>query len=196
MTDSIIAVNEREDMRLGKFEFMAMNNPLRAFIQKHVELRIFTDQLRKNNINLEGKAIMDGGCGSGYSTGLIVKKFHPSKIVAFDYMPEQISLAKKRKLNVDFYVGDLTRIESADETFDAVFVFGVLHHIPEWRKALSEISRVLKSSGVFLVEEPRYRFTWDELQSGIKNEGFDILEMTRFIVMEFRAFLCRKTGDF
>ncbi|MGD0855461.1 MAG: class I SAM-dependent methyltransferase [Dehalococcoidia bacterium] len=186
--------NEREDMRLGKFEFLAMNNPLRRWHQKHVELKIFKDLLKKARIELNGKVIMDGGCGSGYSTGLIASEFHPSRIVAFDFMPEQIALAKKRNLQVDFAVGDLTKIDAADGTFDAVFIFGVLHHIPEWTEALLQISRVLKLGGILLVEEPSYRFDWDGFESGIKHAGFEIIDMTRYSVWDFHFYLCRKTG--
>ncbi len=124
--------NEREDMRLGKFEFLAMNNPLRRWHQKHVELKTFKDQLKKAGIELNDKVIMDGGCGSGYGTELIVNEFHPPRIVAFDFMPEQIALAKKRNLKVDFAVGDLAKIDAADRTFDVVFIFCVLHHVPKW----------------------------------------------------------------
>ena len=184
--------NEREDMRLGKFEFLAMNNPLRRWSQKHIELKIFKDQLKKAHIELNGKVIMDGGCGSGYGTELIVNEFHPSRIVAFDFMPEQIGLAKKRNLKVDFAVGDLTKIDAADGTFDAVFIFGVLHHIPQWTEALSQISRVLKLGGVLLVEEPRHRFDWNDLESGIKQAGFEILDMTKYFVCDFHFYLCRK----
>jgi len=188
-------INERADMRLGKFEFMAMNNPLRRWSQKHVEFKIFKDQLNKAGIELNGKAIMDGGCGSGYSTGLIVSEFHPSRIEAFDFMPEQIALAKKRNLKVDFAVGDLTKIDAADGSFDAVFIFGVLHHIPEWTEALCQISRVLKPGGVLLVEEPRYRFNWNDFESGIGQAGFEIVDMTNiYFAWDFRAYLCRKTG--
>ncbi len=182
-----------EDMRLGKLEFWAMNNPLRRWIQKHTEFKIFKNQLRRCCIDLDGKVIMDAGCGSGYSTELIVKEFHPSHVVAFDYMPEQISLARKRNLKVDFYVGDLTKMDSGDNTFDAVFVFGVLHHIPEWRNALSEISRVLKPNGVLLVDEPRERFNWKDFKFGIKHAGLDILDVKKFFLTYFRAYLCRKT---
>ena len=181
-------INEREDMRLGKFEFLAMNNPLRRWSQKHVELKIFKDQLKKAGIELNGKVIMDGGCGSGYSTELIVNEFHPSRIVAFDFMPEQIALAKKRDLKVDFAVGDLTKIDAADGTFDAVFIFGVLHHIPQWEEALSQISRVLKPGGVLLVEEPRHRFDWNDFESGIKQAGFEIVDMTKRFTPDFRFY--------
>jgi ubiquinone/menaquinone biosynthesis C-methylase UbiE len=188
------AFNERDDMRLGKFEFLAMNNPFRRWSQKNVEFKTFKHQLKKAGIELNGKVIMDGGCGSGYGTELIVNEFHPSRIVAFDFMPEQIALAKKRNLKVDFAVGDLTKIDAADGTFDAVFIFGVLHHIPEWAEALSQTSRVLKPGGVLLVEEPKYRFDWNDFESGIKQAGFEIIDMKKRFVGDFHFYLCRKTG--
>ena len=169
-----------------------MNNPLRRWVQKHIEFKIFKDQLTKARIELNNKAIMDGGCGSGYSTELIVNEFHPSHIVAFDFMPEQIGLAKKRDLKVDFTVGDLTRIDAADESFDAVFIFGVLHHIPRWEEALMQISRVLKPEGFLLVEEPRYRFDWNDFESGIKQAGFIMVDLKTLLAGYFHFYLCRK----
>jgi len=34
-----------------------------------------------------------------------------------------------------------------------VFGFGVLHHLPDWRRALQEIARVLKPGGLYCLEE-------------------------------------------
>ena len=184
---------ETDDMRLGKLEFLAMNNPLRRWIQKHTEFKIFKNQLKKSCIELEGKVIMDAGCGSGYSTELIVNEFHPSHVVAFDYMQQQISLAQKRNLKVDFSIGDLTKIDSPDDTFDAVFIFGVLHHIPEWRKALFEVSRVLKLNGILFVDEPKVRFNWTDFESGINHAGLDILDVKNFFLTYCHAYLCKKT---
>ena len=181
------------DMRLGKLEFAAMNNPVRRWIQKHFEFRTFKRQLEKRGIHLEGGVIMDAGCGCGYSTELIMNEYHPSQVIAFDYMPEQVSLAQKRGLDVEFVVGDLRRIECGSTMCDAVFIFGVLHHIAEWKKALSEVSRVLKPGGVFLFDEPRYQFTWAELEAGIKSEGMDILEMNMLLFHYFHAYLCQKS---
>jgi len=186
--------DSRDIMRLDRFEFTAMNIAPRRWVQKYIEFAIFKNFLKQNGIDLSGKAILDGGCGSGYSTKLIVDKFHPSYLLALDYMPEQIRLAKKRHLNVDLKVGDLTSIDAAGVTFDAVFVFGVLHHIPEWRKALQQISAVLKPGGVLLVEEPRQRFiySWEDFESGINNAKLKICGDRNWIIMDFHSYICKK----
>jgi SAM-dependent methyltransferase len=52
-----------------------------------------------------------------------------------------------RGLNVELKKGDATRIDYPDATFDAVYSFGVLHHIPDAAAAVREIRRVLKPGG-------------------------------------------------
>ena len=37
--------------------------------------------------------------------------------------------------------------------FDAVFDFGTIHHVPDWRIAVGEVRRVLKPGGLFFFEE-------------------------------------------
>jgi len=189
------AAASKYGMRLGRLEFAAMNNPIRRWFQKHVEFRIFIKHLEKCGIDLKSGVIMDAGCGSGYSSELIVNEYHPSRVIAFDYMPEQIRLARKRKLEIDFFVGDLRRIEAGSGICDAVFIFGVLHHIPEWKKALSEVARVLKPGGVLLVDEPRYQFTWQELESGIRSAGMDILQVSYSFFHYFHVYLCQKLNS-
>jgi ubiquinone/menaquinone biosynthesis C-methylase UbiE len=196
-------------MRLSRIEFLAMNNPLRRFIQKHLEFRIFKQLLKKHNINLTGKIILDAGCGSGYSTELLIKEFTPSKIIAFDFMQEQINLAKKRGLKADFFVGDITKIDLPSNAFDAAFIFGVLHHVAEWKEALREIGRVLKPGSVVLMEEPNKTglghfghlgfvhpeeamFSWSEFENEIEHGGFKILGKRKVLTDKFKSFLCQK----
>ena len=45
----------QEDGTLGTFEFLAMNNPVKRFFHKHLELRIFKEFLKEHNVDIEGK---------------------------------------------------------------------------------------------------------------------------------------------
>ena len=54
---------------------------------------------------------------------------------------------------MSLWVGDATEIMAEDEAFDAVFDFGVIHHVSNWQDAVSEVRRVLKPGGVFFFEE-------------------------------------------
>ena len=181
----------QEQMRLGWFEFLMMNNPLRRWRLRRTEFPIFLEMLRHQRIDLHGKAIMDAGCGSGYSTELIIKEFSPSRITAFDFMPEQITLAARRGLDVEFYVGDARRMQAEDSSFDAVFMYAILHHIPEWKDVLKETHRVLKTGGVFLFEEP-HNLDWPILETAIEEAGLVIRKKVPWLFGRFRSYLCQK----
>lgn len=197
-------------MKLNKLEFMLMNNPARRLMQKSLEFKKFKQFLSRNDINLKGKSILDAGCGSGYSTYLLEQEYSPSKLYAFDLMESQIDLAKQRKLNAHFFVGDITKIDVHDEEFDAVFVFGVLHHVPDWKEAVKEFFRVLKPGGVLLLEDlnkdaskffKKYfgldhpteaYFEWSEFTSNIEDNGLQIIHQEKVIFEGLRTFLCIK----
>jgi ubiquinone/menaquinone biosynthesis C-methylase UbiE len=200
-------------MRLNRVEFIAMNNPIRRWMQKTIEFPTFARLLEKHNIDLNGSSILDAGCGSGYSTRLLESRYHPREMVAFDLMPEQIERAQKAKnrdSEADYNVGDIANISSPSNKYDAVFVFGVLHHVPEWKRALQEIYRVLKPKGVLLIEEvnkrtvdfaDRYlhsyhpkeaRFEWAVFTQELQRVGFHIIDDSRIILDGFHAYLCMK----
>lgn len=56
-----------------------------------------------------------------------------------------------RGLAVDLKRCDATRIEHPDGAFDAVYSFGVIHHIPDAPAVVREIERVLRPGGRCLV---------------------------------------------
>jgi ubiquinone/menaquinone biosynthesis C-methylase UbiE len=197
--------------RLNAVELSAMNNPLRRLVQRRLELPTFARMIADAGIRLENSRILDAGCGSGYSTELIAERFSPRELVAFDLMPEQIERAKRRHVRAArFRIGSITEIDHPDDTFDAAFVFGVLHHVPNWRRALSELCRVLVAGGVLLVEElhgrfvdfeDRFlftshpleaRFDWPTFHGAIERAGLLLVDERSLAGWAAHSFLCQK----
>ncbi len=105
-----------------------------------------------------GARVLEIGCGRGVGAALINEKIKPAVIHAMDLDFEMIKKAQKRFKNhnlmhAGFYVGDVLHLPYNDATLDAVFGFGVLHHVPDWRGGLAEIARVLKNGGSYFFEE-------------------------------------------
>ena len=197
--------------RLNRVELRAMQSPLRRLVQRRVELPGFERLLDGAGINLRGARILEAGCGNGYALSLLAKRFAPSQLVGFDLMPEQIERARTRRIDAVIRVGDITQIAEPDASFDAVFVFGILHHVPAWRTALREIARVLTPSGVLCIEEihgtgarledmffrthhPRdASFDWPTFRSALSDAGFSILGERRLAWELARSFLAQLT---
>jgi ubiquinone/menaquinone biosynthesis C-methylase UbiE len=138
-------------MKLSLAEFRAMNNPFRQALQKRYEFPSF------QSLGLADQPgdVLALGCGSEYGAVLLAS-LHPCSYVGVDLMQEQIALAQKRGLDdVQFFVADAANLSQfPSESKDMVVIFGVLHHIPPWRKVIGECARVLRPGGHIFLEEP------------------------------------------
>ncbi len=142
-------------MKLNFIEKLITNNPLRAFSQRKIEGPL----LKKMASYDRYPCCLEIGCGKGVGAEVIVRTFNAEKVIAIDIDPEQIekaqrSISPELKVRIVFKVGDAMAIDEPDGIFDAVFSFGVLHHMEDWRRAIKEVSRVLKPGGEFFFEEP------------------------------------------
>jgi ubiquinone/menaquinone biosynthesis C-methylase UbiE len=140
-------------MKLNWAERMAVNNPLRP-LQQHLELAL----LRRHIPLKPGLIILEIGSGRGAGARLIRNIFHPSSIHATDLDVEMIRMAHtylipEDRTGIDFCVADAAMLPFPDSSMDAVFGFGVLHHVPDWQSALNEVVRVLKPAGIYFFEE-------------------------------------------
>lgn len=137
-------------MTLNTAETILVNNPIRSLIQRFYEAPL----LRRLGGPLDGSRVLEIGCGRGEGIRAILREFRPSHICAFDLDPRQVRRAQTRaSRQANFAVADAVRFPYAAATFDAVFDFGILHHVPDWQSALAEVRRVLKPDGLFFFEE-------------------------------------------
>jgi ubiquinone/menaquinone biosynthesis C-methylase UbiE len=138
-------------VKLNKLEFIAMNSPIRSVIQERYELRILRSMTLKRNI----QSVLEIGCGNGNGTKLIKKYFSPDNITAIDLDERMIKIAQKRNKDssVSFKIMDASNLDFPDKRFDAIFDFGIIHHIPNWKDCLVELKRVLLPNGELIIED-------------------------------------------
>lgn len=86
--------------------------------------------------------------------GLLAKRMAPyaRTMTASDYSEGMIRQARKgvKPDNLSFEVADAMALPYGDGAFDVVIIANALHVMPEPEKALLEIRRVLKDSGVLI----------------------------------------------
>ena len=145
-------------MKLTCFEKRLINSPQHARHTEQTALALL------EHVSLPPQPrCLEIGCGQGVVTRVLVERCN-AQVVASDYDPAQVAVAQERLAGlggpVEFRVVDARAMPFDDAQFDAVFSFGVLHHIPGgWREAVAETARVLKPGGWFvftdLVVSPR-----------------------------------------
>ena len=98
-----------------------------------------------------GMDLLDGGCGPGTITKGLAAIVAPGRVVGVDRDQSQIALAQSladSSSAIEFRTDDLCHLTADDESYDVVFVHGVLEHIADPERAIFEIRRVLKLGGL------------------------------------------------
>ena len=108
--------------------------------------------------DLEGKRVLDFGCGLGQSSR-IYAQLGAARVDGFDISNENVQVAKRNALRdgldarVFFRHLAAENIDYPDETFDLVLGKAILHHT-ELEKTSKQLARVLRPGGAAYFLEP------------------------------------------
>ena len=137
-------------MKLCPKEFEAMQSGWRRWYIRKIELATF----KKFGLQIKDQDFLEVGCGSGYAASLITAEA-PRSYTGLDIMPEQLALARERKLpKARFVEGSADDLSVfPDGSFDVVLDFCILHHVEGWRSFFDECRRVLKDGGCIYIAD-------------------------------------------
>lgn len=94
------------------------------------------------------KKILEIGCGTGIILNQTTK--FAKEAWGIDLSPEMVEVTKSKGLNAK--VSSATKLPFKDNSFDVVYSFKVLAHIPDIQKVINEIVRITKPDGMILLE--------------------------------------------
>jgi ubiquinone/menaquinone biosynthesis C-methylase UbiE len=96
------------------------------------------------------RSLLVVGCGSGVEATILARKLG-ARVVGVDL---DSSFDAAAAAAVDLRRGDATCLEFQNGSFDFVFSYHALEHIPAHGKALAEMARVLSNGGAYCVGTP------------------------------------------
>ena len=134
---------------------------------ERIEVNCPEPEIYNRLLSLDGKHILELGCGSAEITRNIATSGFDRKITALEV--DEIAHEKNLQItdlpNVTFGLSGAQDIPLEDESVDVVFMFKSLHHVPLelMETSIHEIRRVLKPGGLLYISEPIFAGEFNEI---------------------------------
>jgi ubiquinone/menaquinone biosynthesis C-methylase UbiE len=133
--------------------------------------------------------VVDVGCGTGFLTQQVAMRTQGTgKMVGVDLSQSMLQAAKENmtKLgllgSMEFKVGDAERLPLDDGFADAVVGNMILHHCPRPRRALSEMTRILKEGGRLAVADlEKHNERWLREEMADRWLGFELAKTKQWL---------------
>ena len=140
------------------------------------EMQVFYDMAFDRIVTLleapPGAVILDAGCGSCAKSVLLASKGF--RVTAVDYSANALELASEtvKRLGVEDRItlkqDNLLGLSFPDGAFHYVLCWGVLMHIPDLPRALSELVRVVAPGGTLVLSEGNMHSLQAVVMRGLK----------------------------
>ena len=148
----------------------------------------FAGFLGENNF---GGFMVDIGCGNGRDLNIF--DMHGLNAIGIDNSQKQIIASTRKFPHLRFEIQDAEHLNFKDEIVGAVYMINIIQFVDK-KKAISEVHRVLKPRGYFLLHidlklinkngRVDYEYTEEEVMELVSK--FKILEKKKFIRVDMK----------
>ena len=166
----------------------------------------------------QDSSVLDLGCGNG-TTAIWLAGESGGRVTGIDISGVRVANALEKRAvlspecreKVAFSKASATELPFPDGSFTHVWSQAVIYHVPDKRKVLSEVHRVLADGGILVFDDlfrPKRditaeaqayvydrllfdtEFTFESYQQALKNQGFDVLEVLDLSQHLKQSYLC------
>jgi SAM-dependent methyltransferase len=178
--DSTVAANVATYERISEtYRIYRRPTDIRSRRLRAGAVRLLGETVRSDgNPECDRPLHLDFGCGPGH----VIEALSPLgyRHVGFDVSLQNLR-STRRWTGAAVVLGDATRMPFADDTFDLVTESGVLHHIEDWRSAVTEACRVSRR-GVILDSEPSNdNLDWGRIARIVFEMRFPVFKLLSYV---------------
>lgn len=121
----------------------------------------FFNQSGWSAADLQGKRVLDVGCGAGRFTEVVLDA--GAQVISVDYSEAVDACFSNHgsSASINVIQADIFHLPFKDNLFDYIYCFGVLQHTPDPRTAFLQLPRLLKMGGSLAVDV--YRKHWSNV---------------------------------
>ena len=153
---------------------------------EQIDINCHESEIYDRLLVLDGKHILELGCGSAEITRNIASSGANRKVTALEV--DEIAHDKNLQVtdlpNVTFALAGAQEVPLQDESVDVVFMFKSLHHVPLelMEPSMQEIRRVLKPGGLAYISEPVFAGDFNEVlrlfhdEQKVRQAAFDTVK--------------------
>jgi len=110
-----------------------------------------------------GEKIIELGCGPGFYSCGLAERFGEISVIGVDRSPSQLSWAREKRNalglnNCRFRNDNVLELSHQDASFDVLIASRLFTVLPNRRRAVAEMYRVLSPGGRCFIAEPRWAF--------------------------------------
>ncbi len=150
--DDFLIKNKIERMDANRFDLFDYTR-----CNFHLDRYHFATRYTKN------MDVIDCASGTGYGSYILNRLGLAKTVMGVEYDNEAVNYAKKTYIskNLNFHQGNIKKLSFKDASFDVFVSFETIEHIANEENQLTEIFRVLKPGGKYILSTPN---DWNDNQ--------------------------------
>lgn len=136
-------------------------------------------RLKSLKERVDGEALLDLGCGTGFIIDLAREHF--ASISGVDITPAMLEQVNTGGHDIVLHNGPVEKLPYEAEKFDAVTAYSFLDHLEDQGAMLTEAARVMKRDAAFYIDLVPNRYYWEALSL---EQHYQDVELSAFVQRE------------